>query len=41
MHIHPAVNDVIFSYVIVLSMTSLAQVMEFDSDTNILAIYCY
>ena len=41
LHIHPAVNYVIYSYVIALSMTSLAQVlsvMESDSDTNILAI---
>jgi len=30
MHIHPAFNYVIFSYVIALSMTSLAQVLSGD-----------
>ena len=37
-----AVNYVIiFSYIIALSMTSLAQVLSDGADTNILAIYCY
>ena len=43
MHIHPAVNYVIVSYVIVNDVIStgvvcVCLVMESDSDTNILAI---
>ena len=34
MHIHPAVNYVILSYVIALSMTSLAQVLSGGSLTR-------
>ena len=41
MHIHPAVNYVIVSYVIVDDVISTGLVMEFDSDTDILGIYCY
>jgi len=43
MHIHPAVNYVIVSYVIVSDVIEhrCRLVMEFDSDTDILAIYCY
>jgi len=39
MHIHPAVNYVILSYVIVNDVISTGVVWW--SDTNILAIYCY
>ena len=43
MHIHPAVNYVIDSYVIINDVIEhrCCLVMEFDSDTAILAIYCY
>ena len=43
MHIHPAVNYVIASYVIVNDVIEhrCRLVMESDSDTDILAIYYY
>ena len=43
MYIHPAVNYVIVSYVIVNDVIEhrCRLVMESDSDTDILAIYCY
>jgi len=44
MYIHPAVNYVIVSYVIVndvIEHRCRLVMQEFDSDTDILAIYCY